>query len=358
MGHERDAHLPVKLLELLPVDGHGATVRELMQKLGLDDNRVVERRVQRQLERLQDSDVGRVERVSQRLEGDHARAIRYRKLPAQSTVSGLQRSKRLQVAIQAKLVLDHLRPVLPFELTDSLTENLREAESAFDKLRRARQVVWTDRVRVVPAGHPLKAPRIDPEIQREVERAIDRGWQLKLRYRRGPGDSEREREVLCHPLGLLFRPPVMYLIARTGRRDPTQYALHRMVEAEALASPADTSDFDFDAYLRSGAADIAWSEQPLRLVVAAKPTFAKIWEGTPLGDDQTITPMADDDYPWRISASVPDSHLLRAYLLSLGTEAVVLEPREIADWVAEEATAMATEIRGRLRRRKGRLPSS
>lgn len=352
MGHERDAHLPVKLLDALPVDGHGATVRELMQKLGLDDNRVVERRVQRQLERLCESDVGRVERLSQRLEGDHARAIRYRKLSAQSGVSGVQRSKRLQVAIQAKLILDHLRPVLPFDIGEELTTSFRQAESAFEALRRARQVVWTDRIRVVPAGHPLKAPRLDPKVQRQVETAIDRGRQLRVRYRRGPNGIERE--ILCHPLGLLFRPPVMYLIARTGRRDPAQYALHRMVDAEALASPADTSNFDFDAYLRSGAAEMAWGDEPIRLLVATKDAFAKIWGGTPLGDDQVITRVDDDDYPWRISATVPNSHLLRAYLLSLGTEAIVLEPREIADWLLDEAATMAVEIRARLRRGKGK----
>ncbi|MBK6727104.1 MAG: WYL domain-containing protein [Xanthomonadales bacterium] len=297
-----------------------------------------------------------MERVRERLESDHARAIRYRKLFAQSGSSGVQRSKRLQVAIQAKLVLDHLRPVLPFDLGEELTASLRQAESSFEPLRRARQVVWTDRIRVVPAGHPLKAPRLDAKVQREVETAIDRGRQLRMRYRRGPDGNARE--IVCHPLGLLFRPPVLYLIARTGRRDPTQYALHRMVEAEALASPADTSDFDFDAYLHSGAADMAWSDRPLRLVVAARAAFAKIWDGTPLGDDQAITPMVDEDYPWRISATVPDSHLLRAYLLSLGTEVIVLEPREIADWVVDQATAMAAEIRARLRRKKGRPASS
>lgn len=356
MGHERDPHLPVKLLELLPAGGHGATVRELMQKLDLGESRTVERRIQRQLERLCDGDVARVERVSQRLEGDHARAIRFRKLPAQSGSSGLRRSERLQVAIQAKLVLDHLRPVLPFDLGEELTASLRQAESSFEALRRARQVVWTDRIRVVPAGHPLKAPRLDPKVQREVETAIDRGRQLRMRYRRGPDGIERE--ILCHPLGLLFRPPVMYLIARTGRHAAVQYALHRMVEAEALASPANTSDFDFDAYLRTGAADIAWSDESVRVVVAARQAFAKIWEGTPLGEEQTITRADDGDYPWRISATVPDSHLLRAYLLSLGTEAVVLEPRAIADWVVDEATAMATEIRARLRRarRRATLP--
>lgn len=352
MGHERDAHLPVKLLDALPVDGHGATVRELMQKLGLDDNRVVERRVQRQLERLCESDVGRVERLSQRLEGDHARAIRYRKLSAQSGVSGVQRSKRLQVAIQAKLVLDHLRPVLPFDIGEELTTSLRQAESSFGALRRAGKVVWTDRIRVVPAGHPLKAPRLDPKVQREVETAIDSGCELRMRYRRGPDGNERE--ILCHPLGLLFRPPVMYLIARTGRRDPAQYALHRMVDAEALASPAYTSDFDIDTYLRSGAAEMAWGDAPIRLLVAAKDAFAKIWDGTPLGEEQVITRVEDDDYPWRISATVPNSHLLRAYLLSLGTEAIVLEPREIADWLLDEAATMAMEIRARLRRRKGK----
>lgn len=43
---------------------------------------------------------------------------------------------------------------------------------------------------------------------------------------------------------------------------------------------------------------------------------------------------------------------MRAYLLSLGTEAVVLEPASVADWVEEQATQMAAEIRSR-RKEKG-----
>lgn len=347
MGHERDAHLPLKVLDHLPLDGNGATVRELMKKLGLEDNRTVERRIQRQLERLCDAEDARVERVQYRLDSDHVRAIRYRRSPVRSATSGLPRSKRLQVAIQAKLVLDHLRPVLPFELSDALTTNLKESELAFDQLRRARQIVWTDRIRVVPAGHPLKAPEIAPAVQHEVETAIDRGRQLRFGYQRGPDD--RARELTCHPLGLLFRPPVLYLVARDARGALRQYALHRMTEAEALAAPADLANFDFDAFLASGSADIPWSGQPRRILIAAKAAFARIWDGTPLGDDQKITKTDDPDYPWRIAATVPDTHLLRGYLLSLGTEAIVLEPRDIANWMVEEATSMAADIRSRLK---------
>jgi predicted DNA-binding transcriptional regulator YafY len=349
--HVRDAHLPLKLIEELPLDGHGRTVRELMIRLGLADTRTAERRIQRQLDRLCDADVPRAERMPEQINGDHPRVLRYRRLANTPSGGKLSRSKRLSNAIQARLVLDHLRPVLPFEFGATLTASLVEAQSEFERLRSARQVVWTDRVRVAPAGHPLKAPVIDPKVQQEVEKAIDRGVRLRLSYSRYP--KPKPMELTCDPLGLLFRPPVLYLIARNKDGEERQFALHRILAAESLSEPAALGDFNIDRCIQSGWADIAWSNAPVRVVVAANDTFARIWHGTPLGDNQTIAAATDVDYPWRVSATVPDSHLMRAYLLSLGTEAVVLEPASVADWVEAQATQMAAEIRSR---RKGKIP--
>ena len=126
-----------------------------------------------------------------------------------------------------------------------------------------------------------------------------------------------------------------------------------MERAELLADRATTSGFDFDDFIHQGEADMAWGGQPVRVVVAASDTFAKIWHGTHLGDEQTITASDDDgEYPWRVAATVPNSHLLRAYLLSLGAEALVLDPPEIADWVQEQAKTMAKGIRDRRKQRR------
>ena len=350
--HERDAHLPLKLIEELPLDGHGRTVRELMIRLGLADTRTAERRIQRQLDRLCDADVPRAERMSEQIDGDHPRVLRYRRLANTPSGGKLSRSERLSNAIQARLVLDHLRPVMPFEIGATLAGSLVEAQSEFERLRNARQVVWTDRVRVAPAGHPLKVPVIDPKVQQEVEKAIDRGRRLRLSYSRYPKPGASE--IACDPLGLLFRPPVLYLIARNAKGEERQFALHRILTAESLSEPAALGDFDIDRCIQSGWADIAWSNAPVRVVVAANDTFARIWHGTPLGDGQTITSAKDADYPWRVSATVPDSHLMRAYLLSLGTEAVVLDPASVSDWVEEQASQMAAEIRSRRQRARSR----
>ena len=99
--------------------------------------------------------------------------------------------------------------------------------------RNNQEVVWADRVRVVPAGHALHPPRIDEAVHREVEKAIDRGRRLHFRYSRLP--EKRADEITCDPLGLLFRPPVLYLIARNAKGALRQYALHRMERAELLS---------------------------------------------------------------------------------------------------------------------------
>lgn len=115
----------------------------------------------------------------------------------------------------------------------------------------------------------------------EVEKAIDRGRRLHFRYSRYP--EKRADEITCDPLGLLFRPPVLYLIARNAKGELRQYALHRMERAELLADRTTTSGFDFDDFIRQGEPDMTWGGEPVRVVVAVTKTFAKIWHGTPLG---------------------------------------------------------------------------
>lgn len=343
--HDRDSGLPLKISRELPTTGHGVSVRELIRRLGLEDSRTVERRLQRQLQRLCEEDPPVAVRSDNACEGDLPRTARYLAAPAPGGRKP-SRSQRLADAIEAKIVLDHLRPILPFDIGAMLATRLDEAQSALTATRNNQEVVWADRVRVVPAGHPLHPPRIDEAVHREVEKAIDRGRRLHFRYSRFP--EKRADEITCDPLGLLFRPPVLYLIARNAKGALRQYALHRMERAELLADRATTSGFDFDDFIRQGEADMTWGGEPVRVVVAATDTFAKIWHGTPLGDEQTIAPCTvDDEFPWRVAATVPNTHLLRAYLLSLGTEALVLEPQEIADWVQDQAATMAKGIRKR-----------
>jgi len=347
--HDRDSGLPIKISRELPTTGHGVSVRELIRRLGLEESRTVERRLQRQLQRLCEADPPAAIRSDVPFEGDLPRTARYL-APPESGGRKPSRSQRVADAIEAKIVLDHLRPILPFEIGAVLATRLDEAQSALNATRNNQEVVWADRVRVVPAGHALHPPRIDEAVHREVEKAIDRGRRLHFRYSRFP--EKRADEITCYPLGLLFRPPVLYLIARNAKGEPMQYALHRMERAESLADRATTSDFDFDAFIRQGEPDMKWGGEPVRVVVAATKVFAKIWHGTHLGDDQTITPCADDDeFPWRVAATVPNTHLLRAYLLSLGTEALVLDPPDIAEWVQEQAKTMAKGIRDRRKQR-------
>lgn len=348
--HDRDPALVRKIMSELPTAGHGVSVADLIECLGLASSQAVRRRLQRQLQSLCDQDPPIAVRSRRTCDGDRPRTKRYLAASGSSTRSS-SRYQRVADAVEAKIVLDHLRPILPFEIGEALAARLNDAQSSLKTQRDNRQLVWTDRVRVVPAGHVLHPPRIDEAVRREVEKAIDRGKRLHFRYSRFP--EKRATEITCDPLALLFRPPVLYLIARNRKGEVRQYALHRMVHAESLADHAMTGGFDFDAYIRQGEADLSWGAEPVTVVVAATDTFAKIWQGTPLGDQQQLTPSPDDaDYPWRVTAIVPDSHLLRAYLLSLGTEALVLEPAGIAQWVQDEAAAMAKGIRERRRQRR------
>ena len=149
--------------------------------------------------------------------------------------------------------------------------------------------------------------------------------------------SARARRFQVHPLGLVAREGVHYLVGRvSGTPAPIQLALHRLSAAESTERPVRPPEgFDLDAYIASGAFGylVADDDEPLRAVVRGP--LVGILPEQPLAADQTLQPL--DDETWSLVAAVPHTQKLRAWILGYGSMITVQAPESLRRDLAAEA---------------------
>ncbi|MBI1948843.1 MAG: WYL domain-containing protein [Deltaproteobacteria bacterium] len=245
-----------------------------------------------------------------------------------------------QSALALRLVEMHIERALPRSTVRALQPHLQAAKRALDGKPVAR---WLDRVRLVPRSQPLLPPKVDGAVTGVVHEALLEGRQIKARYRKR-GETHA-KEVVLHPLGLIYRDAVGCLLATTfGYTDTRQYQLHRFVDAELLDDMANTAPgFDIDEYIAKGEIDFLLGDGEMAVELRFDESAAILLEETPLSARQEIHRQADGQVVVR--AVVPDTMVLRSWLLGFGGSVEVLRPKALRDAVAEAHRAAARRYR-------------
>jgi predicted DNA-binding transcriptional regulator YafY len=183
---------------------------------------------------------------------------------------------------------------------------------------------WRDKLRVVP--HTLnKIPaKIDPSIQATIYSGLLNDKQVLVTYR-AITSKEEPKTYPVHPLGLVVLEQVVYLVCTVkSYLDARFLALHRIEGAVMLETSAiQPAGFNIDTFIKREFG-IRIGDESVRLVMRVRGVLGRYLVETPLAVSQTATPI---DGLWtRIEATVPDTIQLRAWLRSLGKDAVVEEP--------------------------------
>ena len=145
--------------------------------------------------------------------------------------------------------------------------------------------------------------------------------------------AEKPKELKLHPLGLVQRGPVTYLIATAFHyEEPRPFALHRMSAVqntyETVKRP---KGFSLKQFIDDGGMGFG-EATPINLVARVSPMLARELEETKLSASQKIKP--DGDW-FRIEATVQDTWQLRWWLLSKAVDLTVLEPAELRSQIRE-----------------------
>lgn len=226
-------------------------------------------------------------------------------------------------ALTLHLARQYLTPVLPASTLRSLEPHFEQAGKILGESnppRSARR--WMHKVRIVHPGQLLLPPKIDRKAYAAITDALLRDRQIKAAY--VGRDESQPRELLLHPLALVQRGPVTYLIASAfDYPDVRLYAVHRFRSAEVMDEAAKHTGFDLDAYIGSG--KLGFGEgKSIKLTALVDDEIVVHLRESPLSADQILTPASDG--VTRLTATVMDTPQLRWWLLGFGDGVEVLKP--------------------------------
>lgn len=214
----------------------------------------------------------------------------------------------------------HLQPLLPRTVLDDLQPLFDMAQR---ELSDGSWKDWHRRTAVLPTSMSLLAPSIESSVLADVHEALARRRQLVATYR-SKGEAV-SRETLIHPLGLILKGQVHYLVGCLfDYSDVRQLAVHRITNTRVSDEPSrHPADFDFAAYTRL--ASKYEGEGSIRLVARFTPEAAEHLRETPLSHDQVWTDMPDVGRV-EVSATVVLDQTLRWWLKAFGSRVEVREP--------------------------------
>ncbi len=248
----------------------------------------------------------------------------------------------LSTALTFKLAQTFLTQLIPLTVMDMIRPYLDRADRVLKTLDKTGYAAWPEKVRIIPRTQPLIPAVIKPDVLKVIYDALLNERQFRGRYRRRSAD---EAEYDFHPLGLVFRESVVYLIATVwDYPDPRHYALHRFTQCVPLSDrSAQPEGFSLDAYVDTGTFQYACGKDIKVTLLFSSAVAIHLLE-TPLCTDQQITPTRDGRV--RITARVKNSDQLRWWLLGFGDRVEVMRPKALREEFKATVRRMRLLYRG------------
>ncbi len=248
-----------------------------------------------------------------------------------------------ETALTLRVMDAHASALLPPNARHRLIPYMERAETVLEQtVDNVGLRTWPDRVRVLGGGPPLQPPALTPEVFETVQHGVLERRCLDVHYRsRSRGAVTKSYRI--HPLALVFREPVSYLVATIGPyRDPRHLALHRILHAELADEPAEDPEggFDLDAFIAQGAFDYPEGDEVTLQLRLDDGTAFHLSEA-PLAGDQSLTPLDDEGCLYELHATVQYTARLRWWLLGLGSAVQVLAPESLRRDIAGEIQRLA-----------------
>lgn len=298
------------LLKLLPSRGAGKTAKEIADALAEAGFSVSKRQVERDLIDLQE--------VFGLECNDASIPYGWRWGSAPIELPGVT----LAEALSLQIVEETLKPLLPASVLRTVQPRFLQAKAKLAALAEQNATAqWAEKVKSVPPSLPMMPPEVDEDLLEIVQSALLNNEQIDVTYL--PFSSE-PKSFRLHPLGLVVRGSVTYLVATAcDYTDVRLYALHRFQAVSRTYEPAKApKGFKLSQYVDEGAFQFGGGRS-IKLVARISDDLAKRLEETPLASNQKIksTPNAIE-----LSASVIDSWQLHWWILSQGAAIKIVTP--------------------------------
>lgn len=233
-------------------------------------------------------------------------------------------------ALAFEMAESYLKPLLPQATLELLQPYFHRARDVLNEQSDSLLRKWPDKVAVIERGPVLQKPDINPDVQRVVYQALLEEKPIKATYR--PRGAEQSKDYLMHPLGIVSRVGVIYLICTLWDYDDVkQFALHRFTHAEMIDGSINIQKtFSLTHYIEQDQ-QFAYKieEKSIQLKVLFEASTAAHLSETPLTSNQTLTPQNDGRV--LLEAEVMRTLELRWWLLGFGDDVEVIKPKSMRE---------------------------
>ena len=324
-------HRQWQTLRLIPRYPQKITGRELTDRLKNANFTVTKRTVERDLQTLSAFFPLVVDSRSMPYGWSWSKGAAALDLPALSATE----------AISFLMLREYLTPLMPSSLLNQLAPYFGMAEQCLiARSQTSEASSWLKKVAIVPVAQPLLPPVIAPDALAAVQDALLRNLQLRIRYlRRG---DKAAKEYTAHPLGLVQRGGVLYLITMLFDYDDIRLlVVHRIRQAEILEDAARRpKGFDLAAYVAEGHFGFS-STNKISVVLRFTREAGEHLLDTPLAADQKVLELSDDRL--EVHAEVTDNLQFRWWLLGFADGVEVIEPKALRKELAEKLRCAAIQ---------------
>ncbi len=245
----------------------------------------------------------------------------------------------IDLAATWDLVGHYLGYLLPDTARQKLNPEIKRARRYLDHHTKS---TWNQKVAFLPRGI-LQPARILPAVREAAYDALVEGSQVQVVYRNNKGEK---KEARLHPLGIVHRVAVSYLVALwNDYDDPRHLAFHRIEQAQKLPDKArKLDDFELHSHIETGVFDISAGggsqcSVKLRFYNGAGEHLLE----SPIEEEQSLTRIDNDTI--ELTVTTHDSHEFRWWILGFGAYVEVLEPKSLREAIG----AQLMEAAGRYR---------
>lgn len=226
-----------------------------------------------------------------------------------------------QESLLLSLAEQHLRNLLPSNLTQSMAGFFRQARANLSPLGKAtKERDWLAKVRVVSTTQPLLPPKLKPGVFEAVSTALFGNQWLSVDYKNQKG-SVKIAEVM--PLGLAQQGPSLYLVCRyRGYNNERSLALHRMQAARPSTLTFEPpAEFDLKKYDDDGRFGFGEGKRIRLSFTITKSAGFHLLESA-LSKDQEVVELPGH---YQITATVVDSAQLDWWLRGFGADVTAIQ---------------------------------
>ncbi|SIT72340.1 Predicted DNA-binding transcriptional regulator YafY, contains an HTH and WYL domains [Ectothiorhodosinus mongolicus] len=310
-----------ELLKQLPSHGRGTSSWQLMRGLNGLGFKVGKRQIERDLWEL--TDLFPIECDTE------SRPYLWRWRDAASIdLPGMSPAEALSLCI----VHETVDPLLPRVLLRTLHQRFEKAQAHLEKAIAVGRANGSRKFLSAPPVPHAHIPDIPADIFEEVQEAVLDEVQIELEYL--CSESQQIQRRYLHPLGLLQRGPVSFLVAaQDGKHGVHSYALHRIRQVRPLNLPCMYPEgFDLREYAQRTTVEFSGGTL-VRLVLRVQPPMQRILAEAPLSADQRLMPNGGD---YQLVATVSNTWQLQSWLLAQLDCVEVLSPADLRNTIADK----------------------